>query len=153
MRLELASDLRTKITWNFLRERIWIGSQYSAFTSPNLGVLTESFKRILESGIHKFWDDFRNQLVLDADSSTFFKPLYSPYWTERVQDAKAKRERGRIPTFENSLLKSAFYLYLGGLGIIIGILLCKFIWWMLQTIIFYMIHYVYKCIGSLHELS
>jgi len=69
-----------------------------------------------------------------------------------VADAKAKKERKRIRTFENSLLKSAFYLYFAGIGVVIFFLLCKFVVWVFLLVIPYMIHYFYKFVELKHHL-
>ena len=123
-----------------------------AFTAPNLQVLSHSFKKIQEFGIYKYWMDYAEQRVTRQDKgySKEFPSAYSPYWTEFVADASAGRERERISSFENSLLKSAFYLYGTGIEIAASAFLGEFVLVAVGLMSSYMIHYFYKFLDNFH---
>ena len=117
-------------TMNFLKERIWFSPLWAAFTTPNLQLLYDAFKRIQESGIFEFWNNYHEY------DGVAYRPFFTTHkLTEFLVDAKAKRERERISTFENSVLKSSFYLYGAGVGVSLSLVFCRLTWWLLQFLI------------------
>ena len=98
-----------------LKEEVQFNPNWMAITSPNAQLLSSSFKRILESGIHGFWLNIYTSLAQRYLPSLYNLPKDPARWKLLIQDLKDKRERENMPTFENSLLKSSFYLYLGGI--------------------------------------
>jgi len=100
-----------------LKEEVEVFTHYTAITSPNAQLVSASSKKILESGIHGFWENIYVSLAHARILSVFNLPK-DPIHSELItRDVKDKRERDNSATFGNSLIKSSFYLYLGGLSL------------------------------------
>jgi len=100
--------------WDLIKDEIEFGGLFWGFTSPNLELIITSFKRIMQSGIHKYWDEMHDQLNLVWFAMYKDLPHNPNHWGQMLDERREKMERERAPTFENSVLKSAFYLFLIG---------------------------------------
>ena len=124
-KLILNAVAQTEVTYYLADDQIWIFSIWMGITSPNAQLVSAAFTWMIEAGLYGFWDKRRLSFKVRPQMS-FYAPSDPAHWERFTQELQDERDRGNLPTFGNSLLRSAFYLYLAGLALAIISIIFEF---------------------------
>jgi len=115
---EVLAPVIFKQNYQILQNRVSVGHELTAITNPNADLIGAGFSAVWAAGIYDYWDQIGDDIGWDSRRYKYNLPNRIEHWKVFSMSVLTSVHQARRGSFENSVHKSAFYIYGlgGGLG-------------------------------------